>query len=268
MTLPLEKSKDAALDPRLFLLYGAPKVGKSTIVNELPSNLILDFETGTKYLNSISISIIGLTPPNGEDPTEITERHADARYYLQEAGQEIMNNGRPYNFITVDTASELEVMVKTRALEMYLATPMGKDFDGDDVLELDRGSGYYYLRKAFVETINKIRKLSDRVILIAHLKETILDKKGVEVSSKDIDLTGKIKNITCAAADAIGYMYRNSNSDLMINFKSSDAIICGSRCDHLRGKDIRIAEYDNENNELVNVNWDLVYPDIFKELNS
>jgi len=79
--------------------------------------------------------------------------------------------------------------------------------------------------------------LADHVILVGHLKDKMLDKKGKEVSSKDLDLTGKIKQITCANADAIGYIYRE-NEETKISFNSQGDITAGSRCGHLKGQDI------------------------------
>ena len=53
-----------------------------------------------------------------------------------------------------------------------------------------------------------------------------------------MDLTGKIASITSANADAIGYLYRDSESKLKINFQAQDELIAGSRCEHLKGQDI------------------------------
>ena len=73
------------------------------------------------------------------------------------------------------------------------------------------------------------------MILVGHLKDKLLDKKGKEVSVKDLDLTGKIKQITCANADAIGYIYREDEKT-MISFDSKEDVTAGSRCAHLKGK--------------------------------
>ena len=52
-------------------------------------------------------------------------------------------------------------------------------------------------------------------------------------------LTGKLKNVIMAVCDAIGYVYRNEKEELMASFKANDAIEAGSRCPHLKGKDIQ-----------------------------
>jgi hypothetical protein len=126
-----------------------------------------------------------------------------------------------------------------------MKTPIGSKFNlgisrenWESVLILPNGAGYYWLRLCMVRWLERFYKISDHVIFIAHLKDKFIEnKKGQEVSVKDIDLTGKIKSIVCSAMDAIGYMYRNDEK-LMISFRSDESIVCGSRCEHLKGADI------------------------------
>lgn len=264
LVLPEKKTVVVRQDPGLVVFYAPPKAGKSTLLSTLPNNLILDLEEGTKYLSALTMTIIGWAPPSNEDEKSKEERYKEERYYVTEAGSAIMKAGRPYDFITVDTVTELEKMVLPLAADKYKATPMGKSWKGTDVRELPRGAGYLYLRKAYKEALDRIKKLADTVILVGHLKDSIVEKAGKEVQALDLDLTGKIKQITCADADAIGYMHRGPNSELLLNFKSSDEVTCGSRCNHLRGKEITVAEYDAEANELVNIRWDLIFPDKVK----
>lgn len=261
--LPTGKSKPTRRDPRVTILYSAPKMGKTTLVSTLPNNMNLDLEGGTQYLDSLSMHIIGIVPPANETDEQFTARMSleVPQYYLTEAGGAIMKAGRPFDFVTVDTVTKLEDMVLPLAAAKYRATPMGKSFDGEDVRVLPKGSGYLYLRLAFMELIEKIKKLADNIILIGHLKDSVIEKAGKEVDAKDLDLTGKLKQILCADADAIGYIHRGKNSELLINFKSSDEILCGSRCDHLRGQIIKVADYNADENELTNIDWSLVFPD-------
>ena len=81
--------------------------------------------------------------------------------------------------------------------------------------------------------------MSEHIIYIGHLKDKQIEKKGKEVSAKDLDLTGKIRSIACANSDAIGYVYRNEDKT-MISFNSSDDITAGSRCEHLRGQEMEL----------------------------
>ncbi len=110
--------------------------------------------------------------------------------------------------------------------------------DWESVLTLPNGAGYYWLRTCMVRWLERFYKIADHIILVAHLKDKFIEnKKGLEVSVKDIDLTGKMRNIVSARMDAIGYVYRQEDK-LMISFKSDETVVCGSRCEHLKGADI------------------------------
>ena len=153
--LPEVRKASDKKDPAVFILYGPPKVGKTTLINSLDNNLILDLEEGTKYLNSLSINIIGIKPPANESVESKENRKTNNIYYLIEAGREIIEKKLKYDFITIDTATEFEEMLKEPALEIYKSTPMGGTFDGKDILDLPRGAGYYYIRVAYKEYIEK-----------------------------------------------------------------------------------------------------------------
>ena len=224
---------------------------------------MLDFESGTDFLTSMSMNIIGLSAPVNETDDSFKDRMDSnpKKYYLNEAGKAIMEAKRPYEFITVDTISVLEDLTNIQASINYKATAIGKNFEGNDVADLPKGSGYKWMRESFMDTINRIRKLADNIILIGHVRDSVIEKEGKEVDHKDIDLIGKVKGILCSEADAVGYLHRGKEGELLINFKSSDQLVCGSRCNHLKGQVIKIADYDEEKNELVNINWKLIYPD-------
>ena len=220
MELPTKKVKASRKSPKNMIIYGAPKIGKTTVLSELDDCLIIDLEDGSDMVDALKVK-------------------ANSLQELQAVGTAIMKEGRPYKYIAIDTVSKLEEWCEIHAKQIYMKTPMGKTFDtknpGASVLSLPNGAGYLYLRMAYKEWLEKLNKLADHIILVGHLKDKMLEKKGKEVAVKDIDLTGKIKQITCANADAVGYIYREGE-ETMISFDSLDDIVAGSRCEHLKGK--------------------------------
>lgn len=238
MELPKEKVKALFKSPRKMLIYSPPKCGKTTAGSMLDNALILDLERGSDFLDCLKVTI------NSMDD-------------LKEVGEKIKEAGRPYKFGIVDTTTKLEDMVLPMAGQIYKATPMGVNWKGGNVLTLPNGGGYLYLREAYTRMSNYIDSLFERVIYFGHLKDKVLEKAGKEVSAKDIDLTGKIRNIACAGADAIGYMYRDGNKT-MLSFKTSEEIICGARPEHLRDQDIVLLEYNK--GSFVH-HWDKIYID-------
>ena len=116
------------------------------------------------------------------------------------------------------------------------------------------------MRETYKYWLNYIYTLFDHTILIAHLKDKMIEKKGKEISAKDLDLTGKIKSMTCADVDAIAYLYREDNKTIL-NFQSSDEVLCGARPLHLQNKVIEIAEMTKDG--LV-ADWSLIYTELKK----
>ena len=220
ISLPTQKTKAVRKSPKNFVLYGQPKVGKTSALAQLDNCLIIDLEDGTDMLDALKIKAKNLK-------------------HLAEIGKEVLNQGKPYKYIAIDTVTQLEVWCEPEAKKLYQNTPMGKNFDKDNkglsVLTLPNGGGYMYLRIAFKKWLERLNTLADHVILVGHLKESKIEKKGKEVAFKDLDLTGKIRNITCANADAIGYVFREDDTT-MISFDSLGDIQAGSRCDHLKGQ--------------------------------
>lgn len=223
MPIELPTVKIAALckSPRKLLIYSAPKMGKTTLSAGLEDALLIDLEDGSDYVVAKKIKI-----------TNYQELH--------DLCEEVKKQGRPYKYGIVDTATKLEELCLPLALKLYQQTPMGKTYTGS-ILALPNGAGYLYLRNAFELLLSKLHGAFDRVILLGHLKDKFIEKGGKEVSAKDIDLTGKLKSITCANADAIGYLYRDGKKT-MLSFNTSEEIICGARPAHLRNKEFVLAE--------------------------
>jgi hypothetical protein len=128
-------------------------------------------------------------------------------------------------------------MCEKEATRRYKASIIGANFKGDSILELPKGGGYLHLRNVFYEYFQRFRALAKYTIFIGHVRDALLTQDGKEVSSKDLDLTGKIKNISCAYADAIGHCFRTKEGILTISFKTVDTVTCGSRAEHLCGKE-------------------------------
>ena len=220
MELPTTKVKASRKSPKNMIIYGAPKIGKTTVLSELDNCLIIDLENGSDMLDALKVKANNLKE-------------------LADVGRAIITAGKPYKYVAIDTISKLEEWCEAEGKQIYMKTPMGKNFDtknpGMSILALPNGAGYLYLRMAYKKWLDKLNMLADHIILVGHLKDKMLEKKGKEVAVKDLDLTGKIKQITCANADAVGYIFREGE-DTMISFNSLDDTVAGSRCEHLKGQ--------------------------------
>lgn len=242
IVLPKEKVKAKVENPRFLIIFGKPKAGKTTLASKLDNNLIIDLEGGSEFLEALAVQARSVKDL-GEIANAIRE--------------EIKSTGKkPYKYITLDNASRLEEICLSYAATLYRQTPMGKNYQGNDVRTLPNGSGYMYLQQAVRKVIDMFRDLCDNFILIGHLKDKMINKEGEELSEMSLDLVGKLANIICGEADAVGYVYRKKN-ETHISFEGGDNSVREARAPHLRGKNIVIAESDDNNN--IKVHWDKIY---------
>lgn len=263
--LPTERRPIQQYNPRLLVLFGKPKSGKSTLMASLDNNLIIDLEDGYKALSVMSV----------------VAKDAYALFDVKKALAEAMEKtgGKyPYKFITIDNATRLEEIALPYAAAMYRKTTMGaswgllkdprtgltkKDEKGKNVIDpnadvrlLPQGAGYLYLRKAVRELIDMFKPFCETLILVAHVKDRQINKNGKEMSEMAVDLAGKLGDIICGEADAIGYIYRDGKNTV-VSFEGGDNTIREARPIHLRGKSFIVATSDDSNN--VNVDMSKLF---------
>ena len=219
IVLPKEKVKAKVENPRFLILFGKPKAGKTTLVAALDNNLIIDLEGGSEFLEALAVQARSVKDL-GDIANAIREVKKETGKY-------------PYKYITIDNATRLEEMCMSYAIQLYKATPMGKKYEGTDLRTLPNGSGYLYIRQAVRKVIDMFRGLCDNFILI-----------------------GALANIICGEADAVGYVYRKKN-ETHISFEGGDNSVIEARAPHLRGKNIVVAESDENNN--ITTYWNKVY---------
>lgn len=254
--LPTERSKVENYNPRLLVIGGKPKTGKSSFVAAIDENLIIDLEDGYRSLPVMKVQ------------ARTVENLEEIRNAIIAKGKELKH--APYRFITIDNATRLEEMSISLAARLYRETAMGqswgmlKDANGlpvkdpktgkpipdpkADVRLLPKGSGYLYSRKAMRKLIDMFKPLCETLILVTHVKDTTIRKNDEEVSEMSIDLAGKLGDIICGEADAVGMIYREGNKTYL-TFQGGEGTIREARPLHLRGKKFLVAE-SNENNEV------------------
>jgi hypothetical protein len=248
MILPLEKSPALAKSPKTLVIISRPKVGKTEAVALLDNTCIIDLQGGTSYTSALRIDII-----------EEARKAKTTPFNMLVAVLKQIAKERPYKRIAIDTITDLEDIVLPHAKTLYKATPMGVNFEGASVLELAKGAGYLYLRQAFEQVTKLVQSCADEVIYLGHVKDTVLEKDGKEISAKEIDLTGKIKSMLSANVDGIALMYRGENNQNILSFITSDTVICGTRAKHLSNREIVITELQEDGTLLGH--WDKVYID-------
>ena len=230
-------------NPQLALFFGPPKVGKTHSVAAIPDTLILELEPGgADHFAARKLDVHSL---------EELDRVLTHLVELRKAGKPAAKR------IAIDTIDVIEEWCDPAALAEYKASVLGKNFEGTSIVELPQGAGYFRLREKMGEMLWAFTQAADEVILLAHVRDRVLTKVTGEVIAQDIDLTGKIRNIVCSRSSAVGYMRRDFNNQLVLTFKTSDAVNCGSRCAHLRGRDFVVGKLGPDGQPVFD--WSAVY---------
>ena len=194
--LPTERSVVENYNPKLMVIFGKPKSGKSSFVAAIDDNLIIDLEDGYRAL-----SVMKVQARTAKDMQEI-------RNAIIAKGKEL--HKAPYKYITIDNATRLEEMSVSLAAELYRATPMGSNWGyvvdqkgmvvkdpktgklmidpKADVRQLANGAGWLYMRKAIRQLIDMFKPLCETLILVCHVKDKQIRKNGEEMSEKQMQL--------------------------------------------------------------------------------
>jgi hypothetical protein len=245
IVLPMTKVSAETKSPKNLIIFSKPKVGKTTLLSQLENCLILDLEDGSDYVDAIKLKARSIDD-------------------IRAIGKAIKEAGYPYKYVAVDTITALEELCIPFAEDLYSKSSMGKNWFTDgkpkygSILNMPNGAGYPWLREAFTKVVDYLKTWAPRIILVGHVKDVVLDKNGSEFNALDLDLTGKLKRITSSQSDAIGYLFRKGNKNVL-SFKTTDEISCGARPEHLRNKEVVLSELNDE--ETLTTFWENVYID-------
>lgn len=186
--------------PSVLLLYGPPKIGKSSSVAKLEGNLIFDLESGAKLLSGLIVDV-----PEVAREEKVTPLNLLRRYYSL-----LKQNGNGYYpFVTFDSVDVLEDLIIEEVSQKHGV---------GHISDLSYGKGDAILRDEFFKLINAFKQLGNKIILVGHRKRAVIGESGAEVIIRELDLRGKLRNMIMGYADAIGYVHSTDHS-LMVSFK-------------------------------------------------
>ena len=178
---PTTISRD--LRGKYVLLYGAPKVGKTTFASSFPKNLFLSTEQGTNALPSVYA-------------VNIENWSAFKRILSQLKKEEVQEK---YNTVTIDT-----ITILWDLCEKYVCQQNGVEA----INQIPYGGGYSQLGKEFSEAMRQITLMPYGLVFIAH-SETGMRKNSY--TGEDEEFVRPSLNKRCYAianrlVDAIIYI--------------------------------------------------------------
>ena len=213
---PSKISRD--LKGKFLLIYGLPKVGKSTFGSQLPRSLFLNFEQGTNALAGIrSVPIL---------------RWSDFKKVLSQLRK--AQAREMYDTVVVDTVS-----IAWQLCEKYICQREGVD----TIRDIPWGQGWGMLRNEFSECWREITLLGFGILFIAHSKDKpteMRDEDGEAITAVAPDLPNQCYTIVNSIVDIIGYLQVQMNNDgtseRFLYTRSTPTIFAGSRYQYLAPK--------------------------------
>jgi len=258
MNLPTRVEKEEYLLKRL-LIVSHPKVGKTHLLTKLPGNYILNYDDSLAHFGADGVDVIEYAYKNATNAISATKRIAKELHDDKKA-----NNGVcKYDYITLDTITEIETLCEKYATAVFKRTPQGEGFKGNLLSDLEYGAGYLKLRDAVNDVLRAFWNLPNKSLIICgHLRESSVKSRGTQVVAVDIGLTGKLKQIVSQKCDAIGTLYRDpekENTNILSFITRNDDLVTGARPQHIANKEFEISELTDKG--LV-THWEHIFPDI------
>jgi hypothetical protein len=229
------------------ILYGLPKCGKTTVLSQLENCLIIDTENGSDKISGLIKKVPLEKGPVGR------------MQWLEKFADYLISEGKPYDYVAIDTFSEVNDWSEWSGTFRYMNSLMGRGFNRvtdvngvpikggpmlkpeddnyDSVHNLAEGYGYRWSREDTLRVFNKYMNVAKKCIFfVCHVEDKYIDPKVNTdgVIPKQLALTGKLRNILPRKVDAIGYVY-NEDGVIKVNFTGSEERVGGNRCPHLLG---------------------------------
>jgi hypothetical protein len=177
MALPIEKTKSKEhFEEQIILLFGIPKIGKSTFLSKFPSVLFLATEDGLRSLESFQKRIY-----SWED-------------YLGTIA-ELKSGNHEFKTVGIDTTDNLAFFCKDYVM---------RKFHIQHASDLEWGKGWDLLKDEARRGINKLTELGMGIVFVSHSKEQEIKKKGQEpVTKVTYNLPSYFKDYITSLADII-----------------------------------------------------------------
>lgn len=184
--LPTKKRKPKArVEDYTILLYGEPKIGKTTFCSQMDEPLFLSTEPGTNALEVYEIPI-----RNWEDFREAYKAIADA----------VKKNELQFKTIIIDTVDNLYKMCQdAKVKELGITHPS----------DLEWSKGWDVVNTTFLTALTALASLPPGLVLISHAQRNEIKPRGKPSYTKfTTTLTNSAWKIVSALVDLIVYAHK------------------------------------------------------------
>ena len=177
--LPIKKSeKNTNLSDQVILVYGRPKIGKSTLCSYFDDAVFLATEPG---LNHLEVNKVNIT---------------SWKKFL-EACAELAGGKHNFKTVIVDTVDNLITYCSD-----YVCTENNIDHPS----ELPHGKGWSMVTTELKRAVIKLAALPYGLIMVSHAKQEEIETKTKKYNRFSPDLSGKNKSVVLNMQDIILFM--------------------------------------------------------------
>jgi len=215
--MPLPKAKTVREQnylKKIYLVFGSPKVGKSTVISNLgdDNNKILFFATEAGHKE---LELYKWQADDGSDPTTWEQ--------FKQCVLE-MTKQQEFKCLAIDTADNLVD---------WCAKYVNKKNEIEHESELGFGRGYAAIKKEFMAPINYLSQKGYGIIFVSHSKVQDLELGNRKISYTDSTLNNTAKKIIHGLCDYILHFYVDLGGKRMIRTKGTETVNAGDRSGRL-----------------------------------
>lgn len=181
----LSKHKiSTSLRSKSMLIYGSPKIGKSTFAAGADKVLFFNFEDGTEFL------------PLDVEPIQI-QKWTELKAYLKQLRDPEVQ--QMFHTIVIDT-----VTIAAQLCEQYICVQNGVSH----IRDIPWGQGFSMPATEFFNVFHEISMLGYGIIFLAHTKtqnSEYVDEKGENIQQVTADVDKRIFSVLNGMCDIIAY---------------------------------------------------------------
>jgi hypothetical protein len=176
IALPTEATKPVTeLGKQTILLYGSPKLGKSSFASKAPGSLFFECEPGLNHLEVFKV------------PTYSWEA-------FLEACKLVAKGEHNFKTIVIDTIDNAFKMCSD-----YVCTKHGIEYEGD----MGHGKGWALVKNEWHRVLTRLASLPYGLIMISHSIDKTIETRTGEYTKTTPSLPDRARNVVLGLVDII-----------------------------------------------------------------
>ncbi len=178
ITLPSAKTKPSLdLSGKTILVYGPPKIGKSTFASKFPDALFLECEPGLNQLEVFKVPTYSWTD-------------------FLAACKLVAAGDHRFKTIVIDTVDNA-----FKYCSDAICAKHGIEYEGD----LEHGKGWAFVKNEWHRVLTRLASLSTGLVLISHAVDKQIKTRTEEYTKTQPSLPDRARNVVLGLVDMILY---------------------------------------------------------------